>query len=52
MGKRVYLNDQELTVISEALTKWENWAAGNMEPWEDETLDGLINKGVYLDAEE
>lgn len=49
MGRKFYLNDAELHVINEALTKWENWAQGDMTPDEEKAIDTLMVKGVYSD---
>lgn len=46
MGKRVYLNDAELALLREAITKWENWAIDDRTDAEWDALESLSAKGV------
>jgi hypothetical protein len=47
MGKRVYLNDAELELISEAIAKWSNWATDDRTDAEYDALDSLNRKGLW-----
>lgn len=44
MGRRLYFSDEEVRVMNEALSKWYNWAAENLEKWESGAYDKLIWK--------
>lgn len=44
MGRQVYLSDEEVRVMNEALTKWANWSEDNVEAWEIKAYDKLTYK--------
>lgn len=44
MGRRVYLSDEEVRVLNEALTKWDNWSWESQEDWEKKAYSKLYRK--------
>lgn len=46
MGVRVYLNNAELELLREAISKWENWATDDRTDVEWDALETLSAKGV------
>lgn len=50
MGRRVYLTDNEVRILNEALSKWENWVHNahdtddEMQDWEQDALSNLNHK--------
>lgn len=44
MGRQVYLSDEEVRILNEALTKWNNWSWETQEEWEKKAYNKLTYK--------
>lgn len=50
MGRQVYLTDNEVRVLNEALSKWHNWASNawdtddELQEWESDAYSNLSHK--------
>lgn len=50
MGRRVYLTDNEVRVLNEALSKWHNWVSNawdtedEIQQWEQDAYANLNHK--------